>query len=41
VVAGDGHSEGVTVGGGAIGSIRTPLDGSGYGAKRESSTRLL
>jgi hypothetical protein len=42
VVTGDGHGEGVTIGGGgAIGSIRTPLDGSGYGVKRESSTRLL
>jgi hypothetical protein len=35
VVAGDGPGEGVTVGGGggALGSIRSPLDGSGYGAK--------
>jgi hypothetical protein len=42
VVIGDGRGEGVTVGSGrAIGSIRTPLDGSGHGVKRESSTRLL
>jgi hypothetical protein len=42
VVAGNGAGEGATVGGGgAIGSIRTPLDGSGYRAKRDSSTLLL
>jgi hypothetical protein len=43
VVAGDGAGEGATVGGngGAIGSIRTPLNDSGYGAKRDSSTLLL
>jgi hypothetical protein len=43
VIAGDGRCEGMTGGGGGapLGSIRTPLDGSGYGAKRESSTRLL
>jgi hypothetical protein len=42
VVAGDGAGEGATAGGGGtIGSIRTPLDGSRYGAKRDSSTLLL
>jgi hypothetical protein len=42
VVAGEGRSEGVTDGGDdAIGSIRTLIGGSGYGAKRESSARLL
>jgi hypothetical protein len=43
VVAGDGTGEGTMVsgGGGAIGSIHTPLDGRGYGAKRDSSTILL
>jgi hypothetical protein len=44
VVAGDGAGVGVTAGGsdgGAIGSICTPLDGSGYGAKRDSSALLL
>jgi hypothetical protein len=42
VVAGDGAGEGVTAGGGgAIGSIRTPLNSCGYGAKRDSSTLLL
>jgi hypothetical protein len=41
--AGDGAGVGATVGGGggAIGLIRTPLDGSGYGTKRDSSTLLL
>jgi hypothetical protein len=38
---GDGAGVGATDGGGAIGLIRTPLDGSGYGAKRDSSTLLL
>jgi hypothetical protein len=42
VVAGDGPGEGATVGdGGAIGLICTPLDGSGYRAKRDSFTHLL
>jgi hypothetical protein len=42
VVVGDGRGEGITDdSGGAIGSISTTIDGSGYGAKRESSTRLL
>jgi hypothetical protein len=42
VVAGEGRRAGVTDGGsGAIGSIRTPIEGSGYGAKWDSSTRLL
>jgi hypothetical protein len=44
VVAGDGVGEGVMVGdggGGTIGSIRTPLDDSGYGAKQDNSTLLL
>jgi hypothetical protein len=43
--AGYGAGVGVTAangdGGGAIGSFRTPLDGSGYGVKRDSSTPLL
>jgi hypothetical protein len=41
---GDGAGVGTTAGdggGGAIGSIRTPLNGSGYGAKRDISTLLL
>jgi hypothetical protein len=38
----DGAGVGATAGGGgAIGSIRTLLDGRGYGAKRDSSTFLL
>jgi hypothetical protein len=42
VVASDGPAEGVTVGGGgALGLICTPLDGSGYGVKWDSSTRVL
>jgi hypothetical protein len=42
--AGDGAGIGATAGGGddgTIGSIRTPLDGSRYEAKRDSSTLLL
>jgi hypothetical protein len=45
--AGDGAGVGAMAGngggggGGGIDSIRTPLDGSGYGAKRGSSTLLL
>jgi hypothetical protein len=41
VVAGEGRGEGIMDGGGAIGLIRTPIDDSRYGAKRESSTHLL
>jgi hypothetical protein len=43
VVAGDGRSEGMTLAAVAPPLVRSapPLDGSGYGAKRESSTRLL
>jgi hypothetical protein len=42
VVASDGAGEGTTPGGGGtIGSIRTSLDGCGYGAKRDNSTLLL
>jgi hypothetical protein len=43
VVDGDGAGEGATAGGdgGSIGLIRTPLNGSGYGVKRDSSTLLL
>jgi hypothetical protein len=42
LVAGDGPGEGVTVGsGGALSSICTLLDGSGYRAKRDSTTCLI
>jgi hypothetical protein len=42
VFAGEGRRAGVTDGNdGAIGLICTPIDGSGYKAKRESSTRLF